>query len=91
MIKVRSLLLLYQIFEYADIFRLLNFDSENLLQVVTENKAVEREKLCGIENRNRLSHFQKGLDAVPRRRLAQRTGCLCNDMKVIIIHDIEKG
>ena len=59
MFKTRSLLLFNQIFEYADILCLLNFDSEHLLQVVTENKAVEREKLDGIEKWNGLSHFQR--------------------------------
>jgi hypothetical protein len=64
-IKVRSLHLFNQIFEYADIFRLPNFDSERLHQVVTKYnllfKAVEREKLGGIENWNRLSHFQRDI------------------------------
>jgi hypothetical protein len=50
MTKARSLLLLYQLFEYANVVSLGDFDSENLLRVVTENKAVEREKLGGIEN-----------------------------------------
>jgi hypothetical protein len=40
-IKVRSILLFYQTFEYADIFGLLNFDSEHLLQDITENQTVE--------------------------------------------------
>jgi hypothetical protein len=59
-------------------------------QQVSVSQIRNGQKLGGIENRNGLSHFQRGLDAVPRRRLAQRTRCLCNDMKVtvIIIHDI---
>ena len=45
-----SLLLLYQLLEDADIFSLGDFDSEDLLQVITENKAVERETLGGIDS-----------------------------------------
>ena len=43
MVEVRSLLLFYQFFEYADIFGLLNFDSEHLLQDFSMNQAVEWE------------------------------------------------
>ena len=41
MIKMRSHLLLRPIFAYANIFGLLNSESEHLIQVITEKKAVE--------------------------------------------------
>jgi hypothetical protein len=56
-IEVRGFLLLDPLFEDADIFGLLNFDGERLRAVVTENKAVEREKLGGIEYSGRLNLF----------------------------------
>jgi hypothetical protein len=58
-IKVRSLLLLNQLFEDADSFVLQNFDSEHPIEMITENKAVEREKLSGIEKWKRLNYFQR--------------------------------
>jgi hypothetical protein len=59
-----------QLFEYADVVSLGDFDSENLLRVVTENKAVEREKLGGIENWNRLSHFQRGIRCGSKKKIS---------------------
>ena len=47
-----GVLLLNQIFEDADIFGLLDFDSECPIGVVAENKAVEREKLYLIRSCN---------------------------------------
>ena len=43
MVEVVGLLLLNQVFEDANIFGLLNFDSEESVGVITENKAIERE------------------------------------------------
>ena len=48
MIKVRGLFLLDQVFEDADVFGLRYLDSKRLIQLVTENKAVEGEKLRGV-------------------------------------------
>jgi len=47
-IEIWDLFLLDQVFENADIFGLRNLDSKRLIRLVTENKAVEREKLRGI-------------------------------------------
>ena len=41
MVEARGLFLLDQVSEDADVFRLLNFDSEHPLRFVTENQTVE--------------------------------------------------
>ena len=48
MIEIRGLFLLDHLLEDADVFGLQNFDRERLIQLVTENKAVEQEKLHRI-------------------------------------------
>lgn len=48
MLEAMGLFLLDQVFEDADVFGLRNLDSKRLIKVVTENKAVEGEKLRGI-------------------------------------------
>jgi hypothetical protein len=45
---VRSIFLLDQVFEDADVVILRNFDSEHLLSVVAKNEAVEREEVGWI-------------------------------------------
>ena len=57
MVEVRGLLLLYQLFEDADIFVLQNFDSEESVGVITENKAIERKELGGIKRYDRFNLF----------------------------------
>ena len=57
MIKVTGLLLLDQIFENADIFGPGDFDSEHPIGVITNNKAVEREKLREVRSRECLGYF----------------------------------
>ena len=48
MIEVWGLFLLDQVFEDADVFGFQNLDREHLIQLVTENKAVEREEVGWI-------------------------------------------
>ena len=57
MVEVRGLLLLYQLFEDADIFVLQNFDSEESVGVITKNKAIERKELRGIKRYDRFDLF----------------------------------
>jgi len=47
-IEGRGLFLLDQVFENAYVVSLQNLDSKRLIQLVTENKAVERAKLSEI-------------------------------------------
>ena len=46
----QCIFLLNQVFEDADIFNLRNLNSENLIGVVTENKAIERKESRGIKS-----------------------------------------
>ena len=57
MIEVGGLFLLNQVFEDADIFVLRNFDSEESVGVITENKAIERKKLREIKRYDRFDLF----------------------------------
>ena len=71
MVEVRGLLLLNQVFEDADIFSLVYFDSEYPIGVVTAKKAVEREKLCGIkiDQEPRLSALLEGSKVVLKEKI----------------------
>ena len=57
MAEVGNLLLLNPIFEDVNIFVLWNFDSEISIGVITENKAIERKKWCGIKSYDRFDLF----------------------------------
>jgi hypothetical protein len=57
MVEARSLFLLNQVFEDADIFVLRNFNSKESDGVITENKAIERKKLRGIKSYDRFDLF----------------------------------
>ena len=57
MVEARSLFLLNQVFEDADIFGLRNLDSEGPVGIVPENKAIERKKLGGIKSYDRFDLF----------------------------------
>ena len=57
MVEARGLFLLDQVFEDADVVSPRNLDSEHPIGVITEKKAVEREKLRGTKSRGCLDHF----------------------------------
>ena len=68
MIEEMSNFLLDHLLEDADVFGLWNLDSEHLLPDPTENEAVEREELHGIN----WTTF-KGISGDQKRKLLGRT------------------
>ena len=93
MTEVRSILLLNQVFEDADTFVLWDFDSDKPIRVITEKKAVEQKKLCGIINQGvrLLGPLLEGLfNVIPKRRLWRHTWHLYYNMETIIRYVHEK-
>ena len=67
MIEVRGLFLLDEVLEGRDVVGLRNLDSKHLVLRITDNEAVEREKLRGIDCMDRsLEEFKESLQLTRR-------------------------